>query len=195
MTAGAYDVSANGGADAFLTCLNAAGGRTYSSVLGSSGADYGMAVRVLADGTVAVAGITTGSGFPATTGAYDVTQNSPGTNDGFVTKIDAGLNSTSAVAETGLTPGLKVENPYPNPFPVQSAIRVSLDRDGPLTVRVFDPQGRVVRTLASGPASQGMHSMVWDGRDDRGRAVATGLYLFQVSASGYRTTRPALLIK
>lgn len=193
--AGAYDMTANGGADAFLTCMSSTGARIYSGYLGSTGVEYGMAVTVLPDASVAVVGVTTGSTFPSTTGAYDVTQNSPGTNDGFVSRIDAGLATTSAVAEAALTPGLRVENPYPNPFPVQSAIRVSMDREGPLTVRIFDPQGRVVRTLASGPASQGTHSLVWDGRDDRGRAVATGLYMFQVSASGYRTTRPALLIK
>ena len=194
-TAGAYDTSPNGGADGFVTSMNSAGSRLYSSVLGSSGVDYGLALTVLTDGSLALAGITNGSTFPTTSGAYDVTMNSPGAYDGYVCRFDAGLSSTAAVQAPALTPGLTVENPYPNPFPGQSAIRVSLDRDGPLTVRVFDPQGRVVRTLANGSASMGSHSLVWDGRDDRGRPVATGLYLFQVSAAGYRTTRPALLIK
>ncbi len=193
-TAGAYDVTANGGADAFLTRFDSSGARANSTYLGSSAADYGMGVVVLGSGMVALTGTTTGTNFPVTSGAYDVSQSSPGANDAFVSVLDVGLNYTSAV-ETTLRPQLRVENPYPNPFGDQSAIRLSLDRNSPLTVRVFTAEGKLVRTLASGTALQGAHRFVWDGRSDSGRRCATGAYLFQVSAPGYRTTRSALLIK
>ncbi len=193
-TAGAYDNTANGGADAFLTRFDSGGARVYSTYLGSSAADYGMGVVVLVNGTVALTGTTTGTNFPVTAGAYDVSQSSPGANDVFVSVIDVGFSSVSGV-ETTLRPELRVENPHPNPFAARSEIRLSLDRDSPLTVRVFTPDGKLVRTLASGMALQGAHRFVWDGRGDGGRQCATGVYLFQVSAPGYSTTRSALLIK
>ena len=192
--AGAFDTTPNGGADVLLTCFNPTGTAVYSSYLGSSGAEYGMSVAILSSGFAAVTGVTTGTGFPSTAGAYDVTQNSPGANDGFVSVLDVGLTITSGV-ESEVTPSLRVGSPYPNPFGAHSAIRVSLDRDSWLAVRVFDLQGRLIRTGTAGAALAGFHQFPWDGRDDGGRRVATGVYLFQVSAPGFHATRSALLIK
>ncbi|MBI2271471.1 MAG: PKD domain-containing protein [Bacteroidetes bacterium] len=92
VTAGAYDVSYNGGLDAFVTRVNAAGSNLiYSTYLGGAGAAFnineaGQAIAINASDEAFVTGETSSSDFPVTPGAYDVTYNA-GQTDAFVTKL------------------------------------------------------------------------------------------------------------
>lgn len=64
------------------------------------------------------------------------------------------------------------------PLPARGDARFALEvpADAPLAVELLDAQGRLVRTLASGPHAAGVHALAWDGRDAGGRAVRPGLY-------------------
>lgn len=85
-TTGAFDTTANGGDDAYVTKLAASGtSLTYSTYLGGSSTDRGQAVAVDVSGTY-VAGFANSGDFPTTPGAFDTTQNSD--SDAFVTKLD-----------------------------------------------------------------------------------------------------------
>lgn len=69
----------------------------------------------------------------------------------------------------------------PNPFKDATTVQFSLPRTGPVTVTIYDPQGRLVRTLSSGTTFEaGIRSIPWDGRDDGARDVASGAYLCRV---------------
>ncbi len=71
----------------------------------------------------------------------------------------------------------------PNPFNPSTTIRFVVP-DGEArayNLRVFDAAGRLVRTLGAGSASPGMHAVPWDGRDDAGRDVASGVYLCRLT--------------
>src|SRR5690606_518382 len=82
-TAGAYDPSHHGQADAFVAHLAVGGGAlAYSTFLGGSDYDHAQAVTLGADGAATVTGSTFGAGFPTTPGAYDPSHN--GGNDAFV---------------------------------------------------------------------------------------------------------------
>jgi hypothetical protein len=86
-TAGAFDTTANGGFDATLTKLNAAGSAlVYSTYLGGDDFDSGSALAVDSAGSAYVAGGTPSTDFPTTPGAYDTTNNA---GDAFVTKFNA----------------------------------------------------------------------------------------------------------
>ena len=86
-TAGAYDATANGCSDAFVTKLNPTGtGLVYSTFLGGSSVDYGNGIAVDASGNAFVTGYTNSSNFPTTAGAYDATAD--GCYDAFVTKLN-----------------------------------------------------------------------------------------------------------
>src|SRR5439155_1567846 len=97
-TPGAFDTTFNGGADAFVTKLNAAGSAlVYSTFLGSPltcsprachGVDYGTGIAVDGTGSAYVIGYTDGADFPTTPGALDTTFNG-GISDVFVTKLNA----------------------------------------------------------------------------------------------------------
>jgi hypothetical protein len=91
-TAGAYDTSHNGGQDAVLIKLNAAGSDLlYSTYLGGSGDDHGYGLVVDGGGIAYITGDTNSSDFPATPGAYDTTYNDTfyPFSDVFIAKLDA----------------------------------------------------------------------------------------------------------
>lgn len=87
-TPGAFDTSSNNDNDVFVSKLDAAGANLlYSTYLGGSGNDIGTGIAVDATGSAFVTGSTPSSDFPTTPGAYDTSWN--GSNDAFVTKLDA----------------------------------------------------------------------------------------------------------
>lgn len=70
---------------------------------------------------------------------------------------------------------------HPNPFNPWCEIRFSLAEEGPARVDILDLRGNLVRRLFSGQAGAGANARVWDGRDEQGRAAASGIYRVQVS--------------
>jgi len=71
---------------------------------------------------------------------------------------------------------------YPNPFRQTTTVRFGLPSARPVTLRVYDLQGRMVRTLLKGNLLAGEHKAVWNGLDERGRMVASGTYFCSLHA-------------
>jgi hypothetical protein len=71
---------------------------------------------------------------------------------------------------------LELESNAPNPFERATSIPYVLGRSGPIQATIFDPMGRRVRTLIDGVGTAGFHVIEWKGDDDRGSAVAPGVY-------------------
>jgi subtilisin family serine protease len=85
---------------------------------------------------------------------------------------------------------------YPNPFNPRVTLRFALPADGPATLEIHDLAGRLVRRLLDGPLTAGDHEAVWDGRDDDGRAVASGQYLARLrAADAAPATRKLTLVR
>lgn len=72
----------------------------------------------------------------------------------------------------------------PNPSRGDATLSYELPVGGDVSLEVFDLQGRLVRTLASGRQSAGRHSVRWDGRDAAGQSPAAGIYLARIRANG-----------
>jgi flagellar hook assembly protein FlgD len=83
----------------------------------------------------------------------------------------------------------------PNPFNPRTTISFSLSAAGPVRVVVYDVVGRVVATLADGSFSPGTHELMWSGRDDAGRQVASGVYLCKLEAGAHVETARMILLK
>ena len=73
---------------------------------------------------------------------------------------------------------------YPNPFNAETALRYALPSSGRVRVTVFDPVGRRVRLLVDRLESPGYYTVSWDGRDDAGEEVGSGMYVWRIEASG-----------
>ncbi len=92
-----------------------------------------------------------------------------------------------------LTPmGLKV---WPNPFNPRTSVKLTLTAPGAVTVDVLDLRGRRVRSLFAGAREPGEHVLVWDGRDDAGRALSGGVYLVRARGSGAQAIVKSVLAR
>jgi hypothetical protein len=84
---------------------------------------------------------------------------------------------------------------YPNPFNPATTITYSVPERSHVTVDVFNVLGQRVRTLIDREQAAGSYTVTWDGADDRGTALATGVYLYRFRAGDYIETRKMLLMK
>ena len=84
---------------------------------------------------------------------------------------------------------------YPNPFNPMTRVRFKLPRSGQATVRVHDLTGRVVRTLVDGSREAGRHEVIWQGRNEEGQPVASGLYLVQLRSADGVSSQKVVLAK
>ena len=83
----------------------------------------------------------------------------------------------------------------PNPFNPTTTIQFDLAHDGPVTLRIFDVAGHRVRTLLDGKLAGNRHQVTWNGLDDTGRRVASGVYLYRLTAQDLTATRRLVLLK
>jgi hypothetical protein len=89
---------------------------------------------------------------------------------------------------------------YPNPFNPATKIEYRLPETGPggkteVSVVVYDVRGAKVRVLVSGTESAGKHVVEWDGRNDAGHAVGSGVYFYRLETSQFVGTRKMVLLK
>ena len=91
--------------------------------------------------------------------------------------------SNPAISGAGDVPmATTLDQNYPNPFNPKTTIAFTLEKSGPVKLQVFDPRGRLVRTLIDGDKPAGPHFVTWDGKDGTGRGAAAGLYLYRMKA-------------
>jgi hypothetical protein len=118
-------------------------------------------------------------------------------NPGVNHRITVTEAHTDAVPEAALVPAqYALHTNVPNPFNPSTAIRFDLPSSGAVHLTVFDVAGRPVRRLlADSDQPAGQHQVTWDGRDDQGTLVASGIYFYQIAANDFRATRRMTLLK
>jgi hypothetical protein len=105
-------------------------------------------------------------------------------------------SSTTAVGEaTAPAKEARLGQNTPNPFNPTTEIRYSLESPGEVNLRIYDSNGRLMRTLVEARAEAGENVVVWDGRDDAGRSLASGVYHYELSTERGRETRKAVLLR
>lgn len=83
----------------------------------------------------------------------------------------------------------------PNPFNPATNVPFTIEKDGVVTLQIYDVAGRLVRTLVDRPMKAGRYTEAWDGRDERGQKAATGLYFFRLQSGGKTSIRKGILLK
>ncbi len=86
-------------------------------------------------------------------------------------------------------------NNYPNPFNPTTTISYQIPEAGRVSLRIYNMLGQLVRTLVDREVVAGKHSIVWDGRNERGEFVATGVYLYRMEVAGVVRTKKLVLAK
>ena len=84
---------------------------------------------------------------------------------------------------------------YPNPFNPQTTISFSLKEAAPVKVLVYNLKGQLVRTLVDESKASGNHKLVFDGRDNQGNPLASGVYFYKMQTGKYSNTRKMILMK
>jgi hypothetical protein len=103
---------------------------------------------------------------------------------------------TGASDGDGLPRRFALYRNVPNPFNPSTVIRYDVAPGGArVTLRIFDVNGTVIRTLVDEMQTAGRKDVVWDGRDDRGRQVSSGVYFYRLSASDFHMSRKMMLLK
>ena len=112
-----------------------------------------------------------------------------------IVSIEMATALGSPVIATRIPTSYSLAQNYPNPFNPETRIEFELPLNSHVSLVVYDLLGRQVRSLSEGDLTAGSHSIVWDGRDDSGSQVASGVYLYRLTAGSTQLTRKMLLLK
>ena len=90
---------------------------------------------------------------------------------------------------------IMIHGSYPNPFNSTTAIEFSLPETCMTNIVIYSITGQKIRTLVSDPMNAGTHSVLWNGRDNSGRDVSSGMYLTHLTAGQHTANHSLMLIK
>jgi hypothetical protein len=113
-------------------------------------------------------------------------------NDGSVT---VRLAAFTEVARQSRPVAFALHPNHPNPFNTTTVIPFSLPAAGHVQLEIHDVLGQRVRRLLAGDRPAGPQRVTWDGRDDRGRPAATGVYVLRMRAGEDQQSRRVLLLR
>lgn len=86
-------------------------------------------------------------------------------------------------------------NNYPNPFNPSTTISFNLTKDEVIALDIYNVKGQKVKTFLNEKMSQGIHNIVWDGKDNNGKDTASGIYFCKIKGESSQATHKMLLIK
>ena len=86
-------------------------------------------------------------------------------------------------------------NNYPNPFNPETTISFSLVKPTKTKIEIFNIKGQKVKTLLDDKLDSGEHKVVWNGKDDNGKSVASGVFFYKMTSGTYSSTKKMLLMK
>lgn len=104
------------------------------------------------------------------------------------TGTDAGNGAT-------LPTSISLEQNYPNPFNSETRIEFSLPTKGDFKLEIINTLGRTVTSIDGNSIAGGLQSVTWNGKDDHGRDVASGIYFYKISFAGASLSRKMVLLK
>jgi hypothetical protein len=157
---------------------------------------------VFEDGVVTVASAFLGEEFG---GTVSLGFKSSGLNDDVTFKIvDASVMNLDGVARStnlgeytlkALPAVYSLSQNYPNPFNPTTTIDYSIPKAGNVELVIYNMAGQKVRTLISGKQDAAYYKVVWDGRNDVGESVASGLYFYRLVSGNFSKIEKMTLVK
>jgi flagellar hook assembly protein FlgD len=107
------------------------------------------------------------------------------------------IGTTTSVRGTSSTlPSVyDLSNNYPNPFNPTTNIQFAVPQQGTITLAVYNVLGQRVKTLATGVYPPGHYMVTWDGKDESGRAVASGIYFSRLETGSIALVKKMLMMK
>ena len=84
---------------------------------------------------------------------------------------------------------------YPNPFNPETVISFSLSEPGRVVIEIFNSRGQRIRRLTEGYFESGSHTLTWDGCDDTGNEVRSGIFLYRMKSGDFISSRKMMMLK
>ena len=97
-------------------------------------------------------------------------------------KSPAGLDVQKQEDNT-MPDGLQLSQNYPNPFNPETEISFKINRAGYVSLKIYDLNGRLIKSLIDADINAGAHHVKWDSRDDHGKSVSSGTYLCTIKTN------------
>ncbi len=108
-------------------------------------------------------------------------------------KLNIGING---IVERTNPSEFRLFEAFPNPFNPTTNLSFSLPKESSVTLEIFNILGMRVRTLAAGMRmGSGYHTMTWNGRDDAGNTLPSGMYIYRISAGSYTASKKMMMMK
>ena len=89
----------------------------------------------------------------------------------------------------------RLKGNYPNPFNPETTLNFDIKERTMGTLKIFNIKGQLVRSLINEPINSGPHSIIWDGADNHGNSVSSGIYYYRLKAGEYRAIKSMVLMK
>ncbi len=89
----------------------------------------------------------------------------------------------------------KLEQNFPNPFNPQTTINYQIKEPADVSIQIYNMRGQRVRNLVQQKMKAGFYSSVWDGRNDQGLQLSSGVYIYRIQANDFTYTRKMQLMK
>lgn len=107
------------------------------------------------------------------------------------------VEGTSAIDKKASSPitDFRLEQNFPNPFNPTTTIAFNLPKAAQVRLSVFDLQGRKVHTLVNQSMPAGRHQAKWDGTNDSGNKVTSGVYLYMLKVGTFKQTKKMILMQ
>jgi hypothetical protein len=86
-------------------------------------------------------------------------------------------------------------NNYPNPFNPSTTFQFGLKQAQNVKITIYNVRGQVVKTLVNGMTPAGIHNIVWNGKDNNNRAIASGMYFYKMETNDYSKVKKTILLK
>ena len=126
----------------------------------------------------------------------DILETASDTSATIDTVVTVTTDSTNlAVDVAGVPQEFALRGNYPNPFNPETSIMFSLDIISPIEVKIYSILGQEISTLHSGILESGYHSMVWNGTDQFGKSVGSGVYIYRIVSGNRALTGKMMMLK
>jgi hypothetical protein len=89
----------------------------------------------------------------------------------------------------------KLAQNFPNPFNPATTIKYDVKAKGVVTLKVYNVAGQLVRTLENGMKDAGSYTVAWNGKNDRGASVASGMYFYKMETKGFSETKKMVMLR
>jgi len=107
-----------------------------------------------------------------------------------------GLNTVTGVRPETAATGFRLHQNIPNPFNPTTTIAYDIPAGGAFVeIAIYDARGKKVRTVIAQDVGEGRHEARWEGTDNRGARVASGVYFYRMRAGSFTSTRKLVLLK